>query len=57
MRSGSGALSTRGTNLKETFIEPILEPQVKITIENGSTVSITLGVDFFLKKELKNVPK
>ena len=36
--------------------EPILKPQVKITIENGSAASITLGVDFFLKKRLKNVP-
>ena len=37
------------------FKEPILKPQVKITIENGSTVSITLGVDFL--KIVKNVPK
>ena len=29
--------------------EPILKPQVKITIENGSTVSMTLGVDFLKK--------
>ena len=46
MRSGSGALSTRGTNLKMTCKEPILKPQVKITIENGNTANKTLGVDF-----------
>ena len=44
--AASSYLSKYADKLLKGENQSILKPQVKITIENASTVSITLGVDF-----------